>query len=120
MENNYTVTLDIIDDIPVMTIEGDLTSDAKSAVMGTYRTLKEKHVPDNLIINFEKINYINSAGMAIIINIIQDLGETNGRVKFVGLSAHIKNIMDIVGIFDFVEIFNSIREAISEIKGKLP
>ncbi len=118
MGNNYTVTLDIIDDIPVMIIEGDLTSDAKSEVMRTYKSLKEKHSPDNLIINFEKINYINSAGMAIIINIIQDLGETNGKVKFVGLSAHIKNIMDIVGIFDFVDIFNSTRDAITEIKGK--
>jgi anti-anti-sigma factor len=118
MEKNYTVTSDIIDDIPVLIIEGDLTSDAKNDVMSTYKSLKEKHSPNNLIINFEKINYINSAGMAIIINIIQDLGEANGKVKFVGLSAHIKNIMDIVGIFDFVEIFNSTREAISEIKGK--
>ncbi len=118
MESNYTVTSNIIDDIPVMTIEGDLTGYAKNDVMNVYKSLKEKHSPNNLIINFEKINYINSAGMATIINIIQDLKENKGRVKFVGLSDHIKNIMDIVGIFDFVDIFNTTRDAISEIKRK--
>jgi len=113
--SSFSVTSHVIESIPIIFLEGDMTSESNNDVMKTFLSLKEKHHPHNLIINFEKINYINSAGMATIINIIQDLKEIQGEVKFVGLSEHIRGVMEIVGISDFVEIFNSNSEALSEI-----
>lgn len=112
----YSVSSNMIGNVPVLIIEGDMTSESDSDVMKTYSELKEKHAPKNIIINFEKTKYINSAGIASLINIIQDLQDTGGKVTFVGLTNHFKKVMDIVGISDFVDIFNTNDEAIDKIK----
>ncbi len=112
----YTISSDVVENIPVLIIEGDMTSDSDSDVLKTYSELKEKHTPKNVIINFEKTKYINSAGIASLINIIQDLQDIGGKVSFVGLSNHFRKVMDIVGISDFVDIFDTNEEALGMIQ----
>lgn len=119
METNYRVSSDIKDSIPILVVEGDITSESDSDVMKMYSTIKDKHHPASLIINFEKTNYINSAGIATLINIIQDMGEKNGKVSFVGLSNHFQKVMDIVGISDFVDIVNTNDQALTKIKSRV-
>ncbi len=116
--DNYKVSTGEIDSIPLIIIEGDMTSESDSDVMKTYHELKKKYSPKDLIINFEKTKYINSAGIASLINIIQDLQDISGKVLFVGLTNHFKKVMDIVGISDFVDIFNTNEEALAKIKSR--
>ncbi|TAL38867.1 MAG: anti-sigma factor antagonist [Spirochaetes bacterium] len=116
MDNTHKVSFEYIEDIPVMVIEGDMTSEADSDVMKTYQKIKEKNAPKSVVINFEKTNYINSAGIATLINIIQDIGEIGGKISIAGLSTHFQKVMDIVGISDFVDIYNTDYDAIREIK----
>ncbi len=118
MDNTHKVSSDLVASIPVLIVEGDMTSDADHDVMRTYAQIKEKYAPKNLIINFERTNYINSAGIATLINMIQDMGDKGGRISFVGLSNHFLKVMDIVGISDFVDTFSTDDEAIAEIKSK--
>ncbi len=115
---NYSVSSDVIDEVPVLIIEGDMTSESDSDVMKAYFEVKRNQSPKNIIINFEKTKYINSAGIASLINIIQDLQEGGGKISFVGLTNHFRKVMDIVGISDFVNIFNSNGEAIEAIKAQ--
>ncbi len=114
----YSVSLDIMEEVPVLVIEGDMTSESDSDVMKAYNEIKKEHAPKNIIINFEKTKYINSAGIASLINIIQDLQESGGKISFVGLTNHFRKVMDIVGISDFVEIFDLNREALESIKSR--
>ena len=116
MEKTHKVSTDIIENIPVLYVEGDITSEADSDIMKHYTDLKETHSPYHLVINFDKTKYINSAGIATLINIIQDLGDIGGKISFVGLSNHFQKVMDIVGISDFVDIFVSNEEAFKNIK----
>jgi len=117
MENSHRVYYTMAADIPVLLIEGDMTSDSDRDIMDVYHTIKAELSPKYLVVNFEKTNYINSSGIATLINIIQDLGETDGRISFVGLSTHFLKIMDIVGISDFVKIYPTEDDAIMAIKG---
>ncbi len=114
--DNYSVSLDTIDGIPVLIVEGDMTSESDSDVMKAYNEVKKMQTPKNIIINFEKTKYINSAGIASLINIIQDLQESGGKITFVGLTNHFKKVMDIVGISDFVNIYNTNREALDNLE----
>jgi anti-anti-sigma factor len=116
MERTYDITSDFIENTPVLVISGDLTQDADSDVYKTYNELKSSNPIKNLIINFEKIKYINSAGIATLINIIQDMDKTGGKAVLVGLTNHFQKVIDIVGISDFVDIYNTNAEAISEMK----
>jgi len=118
MDNTHKISYEIVENIPILVIEGDMTSEADSDVMKTYKKIREKHAPKNLIINFERTNYINSAGIATLINMIQDIGDSGGRISFVGLSNHFLKVMDIVGISDFVDIYNTDYDALAQIRVK--
>ncbi len=111
MKYQHHITKETIDNIPVINIEGDLTSEADSSVKKVYAELREDFSLDKIIINFDKTKYINSSGIATLINIIQDINEKKGDIFFVGMSDHLKKVMEIVGISDFVKIFNTTKEA---------
>lgn len=96
---------------PFIYIEGDMTSEADDAVMSLYAKLKTDITPSHLVFNFSKTSYINSAGIATLINVIQDMNDNNGKVSFVGLSNHFLKVMDIVGISDFVDIYETNQQA---------
>ena len=113
MKYHYKVTSDTIKDVPIITIEGDLTSEADGDVKKLYNEFKEKNTNKKLIINFNLTKYINSSGIATLINIIQDVNESDGVISFVGMSDHLHKVMDIVGISDFVQIYKTNEEAVS-------
>jgi anti-sigma B factor antagonist len=112
MKYQHKITSDMISSIPVIIIEGDLTSDADSDAKGVYSDVKEKYSSQKIIVNFENTKYINSSGIATLIHIIQDVNEKGGTIAFVGMSDHLKKVMNIVGISDFVQIYNSNNDAL--------
>jgi anti-anti-sigma factor len=116
MSGNYSVRYEIVGTIPVMYIVGDMTSDADNDVMTTYGQLKEANSVKYLIFNFSETNYINSAGLATLINIIQEMNKAEGKVAFTQLNSHFQKVMDIVGITDFVSIYDSNEDAVKSIQ----
>lgn len=115
MKYQHKISYDTINDLPVIIIEGDLTSDADSDVKKIYTEIKKKYTPKKILINFEKTKYINSSGIATLINIIQETNEKSGSIAFVGMSDHLHKVMDIVGISDFVQIFKTNKDAIQSL-----
>ncbi len=71
------------------------------------------------IFDFRKANYINSSGISSFIKIIHIHKEENGDFIFTGLSEHLKKVMDIVGLTDYVKIFDTIETAVSNSKSEL-
>jgi len=115
MKYQHKITSDVVTSIPVIFIEGDLTSDADSDAKSVYSEVSEKYSPKKLIVNFEHTKYINSSGIATLIHIIQDVNEKGGVIAFVGMSDHLKKVMNIVGISYFVQIFNSNNDALQSL-----
>ncbi len=113
MSGNYSVRHEIVNDVPVLYIIGDMTSDADNMVMKTYSEVKKQCKANALVFNFSETNYINSAGLATIINIIQEMGNNSGRVAFAQLSNHFQKVMEIVGITDFVTMHETNDDAVT-------
>ncbi|MBN2435463.1 MAG: STAS domain-containing protein [Spirochaetes bacterium] len=113
MSGNYDVRFEMIGDVPVIYISGDMTSDADSAVVKIFREIKAKAGVAKVIFNFSETNYINSAGLATLINVIQEMEKVEGRVVFAGLTTHFQKVMDIVGITEFVKISDTNEGAVA-------
>ncbi len=107
----YAISSGFYEGIPVIYIEGDMTSESDAEVKKVFHALTASMTMEKLIINFEKTKYINSSGIATLISIIQSVNEVHGGIAFVALSDHFRKVMDIVGITDFVRIFATNREA---------
>lgn len=116
MRFQYNIRAEKVEDIPFIFFEGDMTSDSDAELKKIYSTMKAECQLKTLVIDFEKTHYINSSGIATLINIIQDMNEKQCRLIFVGLSDHFKNVMEIVGLKDFAVIVDTRAEALKIIK----
>jgi len=104
---------------PVIFLDGDITSEADKLLEEVYFEIS-KQIKDKIyIFDFENANYINSSGISSFIKIIHMHKEENGDFIFTGLSDHLKKVMDIVGLTDYVKIFDTIETAIQKSRNEM-
>ena len=98
-------------DIPVIHISGEITSEAEDELVRCYSEIP-KDKKERVILDFSETKYINSAGIAILIGLITKATDNKFKIEFSGLNLHFRKVMDIVGLTDFVTIYDSLSEAI--------
>jgi len=104
---------------PIITLEGDITSEADQLLESAYFEIRNQIKERIYIFDFRKANYINSSGISSFIKIIHIHKEENGDFVFTGLSEHLKKVMDIVGLTDYVKIYDTIETAINKNKSDI-
>jgi anti-anti-sigma factor len=110
----FKVSHNYIKSIPVIFIEGDMTSESEEDVFSAFDGIRAKEPVKKIIFDFTKTNYINSAGIATLISVIETVQKDGGVVAFSGLSNHFMKVMDIVGISDFARIFDTVDLAVAD------
>ena len=60
-----------------------------------------------ILISFRGDNYINSAGIAVLISITAESRERQQSIRITGLSPHFQKIFDMVGLTKYVAVFPS-------------
>jgi len=66
-----------------------------------------------IILNLAKSTVVNSIGISILIEIIEDLIEHKGRLAFSDLTPTVAKTFKIMGLLQFTEIFSEETEAIT-------
>ena len=90
---------------PLIQLEGELTSGSYLNLLKTYNGLREDCAMDSVALDFSNITYINSSGIASLIDIIHDMHNHNGKVSFIALSEHLENRMEYLGLLDFINVY---------------
>lgn len=111
MDKKFDVKVDKEADVPIIHLSGEVTAFSDKEINETYKGV-EFSDPLKLIINFEGVKYINSAGVATLVGIVTDIVEKRGTLKFVGLAPHYRKVVEIVGITEYVELHDTIKEAL--------
>ena len=70
----------------------------------------------NIVVNFEDLNYISSAGLGVFMAYIEKIRENEGDIKLSAMSEKVYNIFDLLGFPLLYEIFKSEDEAINKFK----
>ena len=100
---------------------GDLTKFAEQEVQNAYQQIPEQH--SLFVLNFSQCEYINSAGIAVIISLITRARRKKQQVLAYGLSSHYHKLFYMVGLSDYIEICAGESEAIAKannLPGALP
>lgn len=98
--------------VAIIDVDGDLTPEARETVELAYQRVTSSGVR-KMIVKFKPDAYINSGGIAIIIN-IAIAGTKNGQtIRLVQPSEHFQKIFTMVGLRQYVEIFGSEPEALA-------
>ncbi len=96
----------------VLTLEGpiDLHVSAKVAE-SIAKLIKEK--PARLVVDLSRVNYIDSSGLAVLINGTRDMEDYGGIFILAGVRDEVRPILETARLENFFLIFPSVDEALA-------
>lgn len=98
--------------VTVIDIKGDVTTFADAKITEAYTEATEEGVL-KLVLNFHHSNYINSAGIAILIRIVTSCGRNGQKLAMSGLNEHFQKIFRMVGLSQYADIYESEEQAVA-------
>ncbi|GGA72054.1 hypothetical protein GCM10011507_24580 [Edaphobacter acidisoli] len=98
--------------ITVLRFAGDISSTSRSAVLGSYAGV-DKSLP--VLLDFSKVDYINSSGIALVIQMLMEANKLGQKVAAFGLSPHFQKVFTMVGIAKYAGIYPDEAAAASSI-----
>ena len=98
--------------VAVIRFEGDIASTSKDAVLGAYQALP-KATNKIILLDFTKVDYINSSGIALVIQLLIEASNSGQKVYAYGLSPHFVKVFTMVGITKYAGLFPSQAEALA-------
>jgi anti-anti-sigma factor len=115
MEQKNEIHLERQNDIALMHIQGDVTAHSESYINEAYNELNKQGNVSKILIQFEQDAYINSGGIAVLIQILAQTQKNEQQIGITGLSEHFKKIFGMVGITKFASIYGGKEEAIASL-----
>ena len=88
--------------IAVLRFSGDIGSTSKDSVLGAWQTVSGG---DPVLLDFTKVDYINSSGIALVIQMLMEADKTGRKVACFGLSAHFQKVFTMVGIAKYAGLY---------------
>ena len=88
--------------VTVLRFSGDITSASQAAVLGTYQGLGEK--ARRILLDFSKVEYLNSSGIALVIQMMIAAGKHGQTVQTFGLTPHFQKVFTMVGITKYTSL----------------
>ena len=99
------------DDIVIMKLDGYIDFSAKEILIPHFRkALDDKRY--KILINFKNVKKINSMGIAVILEIIDEIIEVGGEIRYSNLNRINRKLFNMIGLTEYGEIFPSDEEAL--------
>ncbi len=114
LEEELNVHIRQHDNIAIIDLMGDVTTFAEEKINAAYHEVSEQAVR-YILLNFRENDYINSAGIAILIGIVTEVHQRNQKLAFSGLSAHFQKIFRMVGLGQYAEIYENEEDALQHL-----
>ena len=116
MNEGTEIRIEQIDSVSLFDIRGDVTAASEPVFRKAYEDAGGKAL-SSILLKFEPTAYINSGGIAVLIQLLARSRQHNQKVGITGLSDHFKKIFQMVGIAKLSKIFASAEEALSAMSG---
>ncbi len=100
-------------DVAVISIQGDVTADTGEVIANAYQHNSVVDSP-KILLHFNKDCYINSGGLASLIDIAAEGRKKNQKINACGLSDHFQKIFHMVGLTRCIPIFSSEEAAMED------
>ena len=103
------------DNIPVVSITGDIDLESSPKLRDFLKPLSSKKTPA-LLLDFSGVNYIDSSGLATLIEYFQAVQGFKGKLALAALSPRVKNVFEIVRLEQIFSLHPDIPSALTALK----
>ena len=98
------------DGVLVVRVTGDIDINTSPDVKKTFdRTISGK--PQKVIINLKEVNYVDSSGLATLVEILKNMRANGGKLKISNLSQKVKGLFEITRLDKLFDISGEEQEA---------
>ena len=98
-------------EVKVYHAEGDIDINTSPQVKKVFEgAVKEKH--KNVLIDLQKVGYIDSSGLATLVEILKNVKGYGGRLKLSNLSSKVRSLFEITKLEKLFDISDSQEEAL--------
>ncbi len=70
----------------------------------------------NIIINLDKVTYIDSSGIGVLISSLSNLKKVGGALKLINVYASVRKVFELTKLTSFFDIYDSEADAITSFK----
>jgi anti-anti-sigma factor len=93
-----------VDGVPITVLRfaGDITSTSQAAVLGTHEGLPEN--VKRILLDFSKVEYLNSSGIALVIQMMIAANKRRQEIQTFGLTKHFQKVFTMVGITKYTKL----------------
>ncbi len=99
------------DDIVVLDITGEIDLYNAPEIKDIINKLIEEQ-KYNVIINLEKVSYIDSSGIGALISSLSNLKKYQGGLKIINVYASVRKVFELTKLTSFFEIFDAEEDAL--------
>ena len=97
--------------VTVLDIKGDITSFSEPFLTEAYGKAVDQGA-SHILLKFDPDAYLNSGGIAVLIELLSQTMENKQVIGIAGVSRHYKKILTMVGITKFASIHEKVENAI--------
>ncbi|HEX2980491.1 MAG TPA: STAS domain-containing protein [Anaerolineaceae bacterium] len=101
-------------ELAVIDLAGEISAPAEEVLNRAYELAMQAN-PTTIVINFNGVDYINSTGIALILNLLVKAGRSHRRLLAYGVSEHYREIFRITRLADFMRIYQDEATALSAV-----
>ena len=113
MQEVNEIKLETQDAVTIMDIKGDVTAFSEPFLNEAYQNANSQGASKNLL-KFDSNAYINSGGIAVLIQVLAQTRKNDQVIGITGISDHFKKIFHMVGITKFAQIYNSVEDSLKQ------
>jgi anti-sigma B factor antagonist len=93
---------------------GDLdATNVETVIEKTFNLLNDGFV--NIVADFEKLRYVNSTGLGILLHFSKSAKEKGGSFKIANVNENVYEIIEIIGATSLLEIFDDLKDAVDSL-----
>ena len=111
MNHEIEINLEKQGDITIFDIQGDVTAFSEPFFSEAYQKANEQDT-SKILLKFYENAYINSGGIALLIQLMAQIKKNHQTVAMAGVSEHFKKIFNMVGITKFAKIYDTMEAAL--------
>ena len=113
MQEVNEIKLETQDAVTIMDIKGDVTAFSEPFLNEAYQNANAEGA-GKILLKFDSNAYINSGGIAVLIQVLAQTRKNDQVIGITGISEHFKKIFHMVGITKFAQIYDSLDDALAK------
>lgn len=96
--------------ISIISLSGDIDLNQSSKLRGLFQEKIKAKTPA-LLLDFSAVNYIDSSGLATLVEYYQGSRAYEGKIALAACSARVKSVFELVRLTEIFSLYDTLEEA---------